>query len=322
MPRHGKLSLLLAPLVVAGCLVCASVADAKSRVHHGTQSHHARTVSKDKKKRSPDAIKLFAAKKLPADLPQSSVGFYANGCLAGASKLPLSGPHWQVMHPSRNRFWGRDDLIDYIKDLSDRAFKDGWNGLLVADMGEPRGGPMPSGHDSHQVGLDVDIWLWPAPDHPLTDEEREHLPDASVLEDNSVQLDTNKWTPEHAAFVRDAAQDARVARIFVTPAIKKNLCDNKKADGSDADWLSKLRPWVGHDRHIHVRLHCPKGDNACQEQDAPPVDGCGAEVDDALAHTQKESSDNIPDPPRDPVPLSHLPAACVGVLNAPDKKVP
>ena len=31
--------------------------------------------------------------------------------------------------------------------------------LWIGDLSQPRGGPMPFGHASHQTGLDVDVWL-------------------------------------------------------------------------------------------------------------------------------------------------------------------
>jgi penicillin-insensitive murein endopeptidase len=34
---------------------------------------------------------------------------------------------------------------------------------------------MVTGHSSHQMGLDVDIWLTPMPDRILTPEERENM---------------------------------------------------------------------------------------------------------------------------------------------------
>ena len=57
-------------------------------------------------------------------------------------------------------------LVAYIEKLArDGRERDGWPGLLVGDMSQPRGGPMKSGHASHQIGLDVDIWFTPMPDH-------------------------------------------------------------------------------------------------------------------------------------------------------------
>ena len=64
-----------------------------------------------------------------------------------------------------NRNWGHPELIQFIEQLSEKAARNGWRGLLIGD--QPRGGPLLAGHTSHQLGLDVDIWLTPMPDHPL-----------------------------------------------------------------------------------------------------------------------------------------------------------
>ena len=63
---------------------------------------------------------------------------------------------------------GRPRLIAFIERLALAAQADGWHGLLVGDMAQPRGGPMRTGHASHQIGLDVDIWLTPMPEPRLT----------------------------------------------------------------------------------------------------------------------------------------------------------
>ena len=55
-------------------------------------------------------------------------------------------------------------MVALVKRLAMKAKKDaGWPGILVGDMSQPRGGPMLTGHASHQVGLDADIWLTPMP---------------------------------------------------------------------------------------------------------------------------------------------------------------
>jgi penicillin-insensitive murein DD-endopeptidase len=275
----------------------------------------------------PDARKLFAAVKLPADLRSSvnlpartiSIGSAACGCISGARQLPLDGPGWQVMRPSRNRYWGHPDLIDHIEKLAARVAKVGWTGILVGDLGMPRGGPMPSGHASHQRGTDVDFWLTPSPGHKLSLDVRETLSAASVLKADSAELDPAVWMPAHANFVRTAAQDDRVARIFVTPAIKKYLCSCKDTGGADTEWLRRIRPWEGHDDHIHVRLKCPAGD-PCVEQDPPPEgDGCGAELDEWLAKVAKDppykSRPSQEKPEYKPFPLSKMPADCQELLK-------
>ncbi len=111
------------------------------------------------------ARELFGRKTKPVPLAARSIGGYAKGCLAGAVALPINGPTWQVMRLSRNRNWGHPLLIAFLERLAQGAKKVGWNGLLVGDMSQPRGGPMLTGHASHQIGLDADIWLTPMPDH-------------------------------------------------------------------------------------------------------------------------------------------------------------
>src|SRR5262249_5734421 len=109
------------------------------------------------------AKELFGRKTAPPPLQARTIGFYSKGCLAGRVALPINGPTWQVMRLSRNRNWGHPNLIAFLERLSAQAPKTGWHGLLVGDLSQPRGGPMLTGHASHQVGLDADIWLTPMP---------------------------------------------------------------------------------------------------------------------------------------------------------------
>src|SRR5215468_1900478 len=90
---------------------------------------------------STPAKELFARKSTPFPGPSRSIGGYFDGCLSGA--VPLQdGPTWQVMRPSRNRNWGNPQTVRFIERLSKNAKKVGWNGLLVGDISQPRGGPM------------------------------------------------------------------------------------------------------------------------------------------------------------------------------------
>ena len=116
----------------------------------------------------------------------------------------------------------------------------GWPGILVGDMSQPRGGPMITGHASHQVGLDADIWLTPMPDRKLSRNEREEMSASMMVRADRLDIDPNSWTPQHLFVIRDAAQEPSVQRIFVNAAIKKALCREAKGDRS---WLSKVRPY-------------------------------------------------------------------------------
>jgi penicillin-insensitive murein endopeptidase len=195
---------------------------------------------------------LFARKRLPAAMPVRVIGAYNKGCIAGAEKMPITGDTWQVMRLSRNRNFGHPAMVALLKRLSEKAHKDaGWPGILVGDMGQPRGGPALSGHASHQIGLDADIWLTPMPDHLLSREEREEMSATMMVREDRLDIDPKVWTPGHLAVIRNAALEPSVQRIFVNAAIKKALCREAKGDKS---WLSKVRPWYGHDYHFHIRM--------------------------------------------------------------------
>jgi len=119
----------------------------------------------------PPANELFGAVTAPAPLASRAIGTYARGCLSGGVALPISGPDWQVMRLSRNRNWGHPKLLALLERLAnDARALDGWPGLLIGDMAQPRGGPMITGHESHQIGLDADIWLTPMPNRLISRE--------------------------------------------------------------------------------------------------------------------------------------------------------
>jgi len=263
-----------------------------------------------------DAAKyLFAAKKLPSLGEAMAIGYYPRGCLAGAVALPINGPHWQVMRLSRNRNWGHPSLVRFIKNFSARAAKaTGWNGVLIGDMSQPRGGPTPTGHMSHQTGLDVDVWFVPMPKETLTPEQREEMSANNLVADDWKHVDPKVYTPQHAAFIKAAAVAPEVERVLVNAAIKKKLCESVSGDRG---WLAKVRPWYGHHDHIHVRLRCPPGDELCKKQ--PPIggtEGC-ADSDFKFWFTKAlEPKKPSPKPPKS-LKLADLPAQCKAVLDAP-----
>lgn len=269
---------------------------------------------------APDLAKparfLFGGRMEPAPLEARSIGSYARGCLAGAAALPIDGETWQVMRLSRNRNWGHPDLITFLEDLAASAPDLGWNGLLVGDLAQPRGGPMLTGHASHQIGLDADIWLTPMPDRRLSREEREQMSAISMLKDAGMTVDPAIWTDAHARLIRQAASDPRVERIFVHPAIKKALCEFSGDPDANADWLRHVRPWYGHHYHFHVRMKCPEGQTACRNQDPPPAGaGCGQALSWWLSDEPYKPKPGQPAKRRETM-LGDLPSACRSVLLA------
>ena len=283
-----------------------------------------KAVAKKKaaKPAGPLAKVLFGAVKSPAPMAARAIGFYAKGCLAGAKALPIDGPAWQAMRLSRNRNWGHPDLVALVEKLGiESSQHDGWPGLLVGDLSQPRGGPMVSSHASHQVGLDADIWFMPMPDRRLTEREREDLSAASMVAPDGVSVDPKMWTEAHARVLKRAASYSSVERIFVHPAIKKALCDATGKDENRA-WLHKIRAYWGHHDHFHVRIACPGGSTNCEAQ--PPLpsdDGCGKELTNWLALVKPKPKPPTPPetaakpaPPKPGITLDQLPAECRSVL--------
>lgn len=272
------------------------------------------------------AANLFSAVPVPAKGPASPIGTYNRGCVAGNVELPESGPTWQAMRLSRDRNWGHPVLVQYLMDLSAQAPTWGWKGLYIGDLGNPRGGPMNSGHASHQMGLDADIWFLKPDRLDLSAKEREKISSISIRTKDQKAVNGN-WDPSYALMLRAAASDPRVDRVFVAAAIKIEMC--KTATPADTPWLQKIRPERGHDDHLHVRLKCPPGSPLCQTQ-KPSVDELskgGNGCDDTLMYWVSEAFLH-PKPPKEPPPpkphkrtsreylMSDLPPQCAAVLSS------
>jgi penicillin-insensitive murein endopeptidase len=265
----------------------------------------------------PLAKDLFGAQRLPAATAAKSYGFYSKGCFSGGVAIATDGPNWQAMRLSRNRRWGHPALVSLIEKLSRDAAADGWSGLLIGDLSQPRGGPMLTGHASHQIGLDADIWLTPMPGRKLSASEREKM-SATLMVNPKTHLVYDKlWTDGHTQLIRRAASYPEVERILVNPGIKKKLCDTVTGNRS---WLRKVRPFWGHDYHMHLRIGCQPGSVGCKGQaDVAKGDGCDKSL--AWWFTEEPWRPNKnPDAPkaRDLMTMSSLPKECRAVLEAPD----
>lgn len=272
------------------------------------------------------ANQLFGAADLPTSNRPMPFGSYAKGCADGLVQLPETGPTWQAMRLSRNRNWGHPVMIDFLVDLSRAANQIGWPGLYIGDISQPRGGPMVSGHASHQIGLDADIWMLPPRRLDLSRQEREDISSIPVRSADQRSV-TKNWTASHHALLRAAASDGRVDRIFVAAAVKIEMC--KTATRADRDWLQKIRPVAGHDTHFHVRLKCPRGARHCETQtpSVKELSNGGNGCDDTLMWWVSDDYLNPkPDPNAKPAPrqrhpreytLADLPRQCRNVLSSP-----
>lgn len=269
----------------------------------------------------PPAKELFSAVRLPAVEAARSIGFLCQGVPSErqgpSDRWRCVARHASVAQPQL----GAPKLIALIEKLAVEArAHDGWPGLLVGDISQPRGGPMPSGHASHQVGLDVDIWFTPMPEERLSAQQREELSATSMLADDKVSVDPHVWTDAHVRVIKRASSYPTVERIFVHPAIKKALCEAAARD-SDRSWLHKVRAYWGHNDHFHLRIACPPG-SPCRAQ--PPLssdDGCGKELTRWLALVASEppapkpAQPAHPQPPKPEITLDQLPAECRAVLT-------
>jgi penicillin-insensitive murein DD-endopeptidase len=260
------------------------------------------------------AKQIFGHQAKPSPLAARAIGAYSRGCLAGGKMLANTGPGWETMRLLRNRYWGHPVLVKFIQKLAGEVrAKDGWPGLMVGDMSQPMGGPMLTGHASHQIGLDVDIWLTPMPAKPLTADDREKLSAQNMV--NADKRTVSKaWSGGQVKVLHRAALQPQVSRIFVHPAIKKALCD---AAGKDRDWLSKVHAWYGHDHHFHVRLGCPAGQAGCEPQaPGPSGDGCGEELEKWFKLvTAPPAPPGPPVKPKPPLTMADLPGECAKLVG-------
>lgn len=245
----------------------------------------------------------------PSGGPPLVIGSHGGGCISGAVPLPPEGLGYQAVDLTRRRHFGHPVLVAFIVELGRRVAEQRLGLMLVGDMAQPRGGPMASGHVSHQGGLDVDIWF--RLDVPsLPPGQRENIPQPPVVDTATGRPDPRRWTERHAELIRQAALDPRVSRVFVGAAIKRDLCER---NWPDRRWLWRVRPWPGHDDHLHIRLHCPPGSPSCAERDPPlpPSEGCTpGDLAPAFAHERLFSKRP---PPR---PNKLLPETCRAVLRA------
>ena len=251
-------------------------------------------------------------------------GGYTGGCLHGAQSILHDQGDFLLMRVSRRRYFSHPDMRAFINDVAGIIKRDKLGTLLVGDVSQPRGGPSLSGHASHQVGLDADVWFWldaPAETQQLGHHARGKISAVSMLNDKRNGLHAKRLGTLQIAVLKLAAEDSRVQRIFVNPHIKKELC--RVTD--KATWLKKIRPWWGHHYHFHIRLMCPEREPQCRAQAAVPK---GAECGDTLAWWfSKEAADTLRErmkkerqktnKQRLEAKLAKLPGNCAEVLRAP-----
>ncbi|PJG82260.1 penicillin-insensitive murein endopeptidase [Caviibacterium pharyngocola] len=248
--------------------------------------------------------------KRPIPGEPTPVGSYSNGCIIGAQPLPFDGDGYQVIRTNKNRYYGHPDMIAYLQRLGKKVKEAGMPTMLIGDIAMPGGGRFLTGHASHQVGLDADIWLRMGRLSAADAQDPSGM-GLLVVNRKAQRVDDNLWTENHTNLIRLAAQDKQVSRIFVNPAIKLKLCQTVRGDRA---WLQKIRPWFGHDSHFHVRLTCPQGASYCENQAPVPAgDGCGDELYSWFEPAKPSST------PAKPKAVPPEPMLCQQVINAPNR---
>jgi len=244
---------------------------------------------------------------LPSPGPARVIGGPGDGCIAGAVALPFDGVGYQAIHVGRRRYFSHPETVDFVERLGRRAHEAGLAPFYVGDMSQPRGGPLPEMHVSHQNGVDVDIWFNLDPKPALAPEARETVDLPSMILPDASAIDPARFGPRQVQLLRLAASDPQVDRIFVHPAIKQALCQGVGgARSGNISWLRRIRPWYGHDEHFHVRLVCPADSPLCVQQ-APVPEGEGCDPATFDWWKAELSRPKEPQPPRVPPPL---PEAC------------
>jgi penicillin-insensitive murein endopeptidase len=207
--------------------------------------------------------------RLPTNAKTQAIGDYSLGCLEGAVTFSGLEKGMVLSQKKRGRYWGHPDLISLITNAG-LEFNQLNKTIIVGDLSQSRGGPTLSGHNSHQTGLDVDVWF-------------RVLDQKSLL--NFTELETLEMKPiekigeDQLHLVKFFANESKVERIFINPLFKKNLCEDKSTSRLSPEVQHKLRAWWGHDDHIHIRLKCPIDSPKCLSQKPiPNGDGCGEEL--------------------------------------------
>jgi len=240
----------------------------------------------------------------PAPGPLHIIGGGKNGgCIAGAVSLPDQGEWYQTIHGKISNFWGAPVTIQGIQLLAQKAHANGLPPLLIEDISRPRGGPMPGGHVSHMVGLDVDVALDMHMRGYLSEGQRESIQIASLVRPDARGIEPSMWGEPVERLLSLAATLPGVDRLLVNAAIKQQLCRTVTGDRS---WLRFVRPWYDHSAHMHIEFRCPPGQADCVVR-APPPPGDGCDETLQWWFDQLNAPKPPPGPPRPPL---RLPEAC------------
>lgn len=189
-----------------------------------------------------------------------SVGEPTRGRLRAAVRLPDNPGVYTVRRP--DFAWGSSHAVHHLQlALAKFRAQSGYTGeLVVSDMSRRRGGAY-AGHQSHQSGRDVDLWL-PGRRAPGEDDE------ARLRE----QYDWGAtW-----ALVKALVRTGQVQYIFLSRGRQRHLYRAARAAGEDLRVLGEViqyprraqtaivRHAPKHTRHLHVRFRCAAAERRCR----------------------------------------------------------
>ena len=192
-----------------------------------------------------------------------------------------------------------------------------WPGLLVGDMAQARGGPMLTGHASHQVGLDADIWLTPMPQDTALARgargdvrhqcggRRQEGRRSEDLDARACGGDQGGRRRTRRSSVSSSTRRSR-RRCAATPATTARGCTRCARGGGTtiiSTSASAARPEA---RNARPRIRRPRARAAARSSTT------GSSRRSSIRRRRRSRQK-----PRPPITMADLPAACKQVLLAP-----
>jgi murein endopeptidase len=250
---------------------------------------------------TPGKFSLPGIEKLPTDMgsgvPNQAIGSRNHGYLQKAAEFPNQGPGF-VARDHGSFDFGTNLTVDLLQRVMGEVDKEYPNQtpIVLGNVSRRSGGP--SGHVSHQIGLDADVGfpstsrnrdLWSACTKGQVEVRfrsgsgmKRKYGTACLNANISSQLDTERFW----VFLKEVtcAEGSPVIAMFLDLQIKQHMCRHAKKRGEDLGdkkscayrTLRALYHEAGHYNHVHVRLRCP-GNRDCQNSIVSLADITGCE---------------------------------------------
>ncbi|MCL1974610.1 MAG: penicillin-insensitive murein endopeptidase [Firmicutes bacterium] len=143
--------------------------------------------------------------------------------------LPQKGAGYEVVCSSwPHHQWGTEETIAYVQKLGEEWAKLGYGIIGITDLSLQNGGEMPN-HDSHQNGVDVDLYL--------INEDKVHISNK-----NNKQSYSQDKVRE---LIQTILATGEVEHIFYNDAAMIK------------EFVGIVKKWDAHDGHLHIRYKQP-----------------------------------------------------------------